>query len=359
MKQKFYLFTCAAMMSFQVKAQLVYYDAVAFPLFGKLSDKTETRYERLPASLKTITRPAVWELGKNTAGLYIRFASNTTRVGLKWTLTVNRAMNHMTATGVKGFDLYCFIDEKWQFVNSARPNSSNGSNEATIVSNMTADEKEFLLYFPLYDGVKRLEIGIDTASQILPPKQKLPRPENPVICYGTSILQGGCASRPGMTHTNILSRWLNRELINLGFSGNGQLDYEIAEIISGYKSSLIILDFMPNVTAGQIRDRMKNFYFIIRKKSPVTPILFIENPIFPQGKFDQTMQETIKQKNEVLRKEFNSLLLSGDKHIRLLSSTEIIGTDGEATVDGIHFTDLGFMRYANFLYPYIKMYLDK
>jgi hypothetical protein len=342
-----------------LNAQLTYYDADQFPLFGKISEQTETRYERLPAFLKTVSRPPLWDLGKNTAGLYLRFASNSTSIGLKWILTENRYMNHMTPTGIKGFDLYCLQNDKWEFVNSARPNSNNKNNSATIISNMTGDEKEFLIYFPLYDGVKSLQIGIDSAATILQPQIQLPKAEKPVICYGTSILQGGCASRPGMAHTNILSRWFNREFINLGFSGNGQLDYEIAEIIAGHDASLIILDFMPNVSVEQIEQKMTEFYTIIRKKSPQIPILFIENPVFSHGKFDNYMRNTVVAKNEALRKVFSTLLISGEKNIELISSVGMIGMDGEATVDGIHFTDLGFIRDAEYLYPYIQKYLDK
>ena len=359
MKNKFLLLICTLVVYLSVNAQLTYYEGSQFPLFGKMSEQTETRYERLPAFLKTVSRPPVWELGKNTAGLYLRFISNSTSIGLKWTLTENRNMNHMTPTGIKGFDLYCLQNDKWEFVNSARPNSNNKDNSAVIISNMTNDEKEFLLYFPLYDGVENLQVGIDSTATISQPRKQLPKSDKPVICYGTSILQGGCASRPGMAHTNILSRWFNREFINLGFSGNGQLDYEIAEIIAGHDASLIILDFMPNVNVEQIEQKMKIFYDIIRKKSPQVPILFIENPVFPQAKFDGYMQKTITAKNEALHKVFSDLVKVGEKNIQLISSAGMIGVDDEATVDGIHFTDLGFMRYAEYLYPYIQEYLNK
>lgn len=359
MKNKILLLICMLVAYVSVSAQLVYYEGSQFPLFGKISEQTETRYERLPAFLKTVSRPPVWGLGKNTAGLYLRFTSNSSSIGLNWTLTENRNMNHMTPTGIKGFDLYCLQNDKWEFVNSARPNSNSKDNSAVIISNMTNDEKEFLLYFPLYDGVKNLQIGIDSTATISQPHKQLPESDKPVICYGTSILQGGCASRPGMAHTNILSRWFNREFINLGFSGNGQLDYEIAEIIAGHDASLIILDFMPNVNVEQIGQKMEIFYNIIRKKSPQVPILFIENPVFPQAKFDSYMQKTIAAKNEALHIVFNDLLREGEKNILLISSAGMIGVDDEATVDGIHFTDLGFMRYAEYLYPYIQKYLDK
>src|SRR5690606_5786765 len=121
-----------------------------FPLSGKISENTESRYERLPRELKTTVRSGLWDLGKNTAGLYIRFKTNSTSVSLKWELTLNSIMNHMPATGIKGFDLYRLVDGNWDFVNVAKPNPNSLINETSIVSNMDDSEKEFLLFFPLY-----------------------------------------------------------------------------------------------------------------------------------------------------------------------------------------------------------------
>src|SRR5690606_341652 len=134
-----------------------------------------------------------------------------------------RMMNHMTETGSKGFDLYGLKENQWVFVNSARPQVNSLTNEAVIIANMDTTMKEFMLYFPLYDGVVDLQVGIDSLAVIAPPSVGLPMATKPVVCYGTSIQQGGCASRPGMAHLNMLSRWFNREFVNLGFSGNAKL----------------------------------------------------------------------------------------------------------------------------------------
>jgi lysophospholipase L1-like esterase len=337
--------------------QLKYQSADAFPLYGKISEQTETRYERLPAALRTISRPPLWNLGKNTAGLFLRFRTNSTTIGLKWTLYENRIMSHMALTGIKGFDLYCFENGAWHFVNSAQPAANAMDNAATVISHMDNSEKEMMLYFPLYDGVTVLQIGVDSAATLAPPALPVPTREKPVICYGTSILQGGCASRPGMAHTNILSRRFNREFINLGFSGNGQLDYEIAELVAAREAALIILDFVPNASVQQMQEKMEKFYNLIREKQPHTPILFVEDPRFPSGKYNRVLQREVEAKNKTVREIFDRLKAKGDANIEFISSAPMIGADGEATVDGIHFTDLGFMRYADYLEPYIKKHI--
>jgi hypothetical protein len=338
--------------------QLKYYNADDFPLFGKASEQTETRYERLPAALRDVSRPPVWELGKNTAGLYLRFRTNSTAIGLKWTLYENRVMSHMTPTGIKGFDLYCYENGQWRFVNSAQPTANAKEQQTMVIEAMDGSDKEMMLYFPLYDGVTALQIGIDSSASIAPPQVAAPANDKPVVCYGTSILQGGCASRPGMAHTNILARRFNRTFINLGFSGNALLDYEIAELIAGCDAALIILDFVPNAGVGHMQEKMERFYAIIREKQPLTPILFIEDPPFPKVVYSPLLQKEVDAKNAALHTVFDRLRKTQDANIRLISSEPMIGFDNEATVDGIHFTDLGFMRYADYLYPILKPYLD-
>ncbi|WP_394811099.1 SGNH/GDSL hydrolase N-terminal domain-containing protein, partial [Bacteroides xylanisolvens] len=247
--------------------QLTYYDASCFPLLGKATQDTGARYERLPDSLKNISRSPLWNLSRNSAGMAIRFRSNSTRIALKWENLFNNHMNHMTDTGVKGLDLYCWESNgKWRFVNSARPNGK--TNQATIIANMQPQEREYMLYLPLYDGLVSLSIGVDSLSTIDQPFIDYPIRKRPVVFYGTSILQGGCASRPGMAHTNIISRRLNRECINLGFSGNALLDLEVAKVIAEVDASVFVLDFVPNASVEQMKERMETFYRIIRSKHP-------------------------------------------------------------------------------------------
>ncbi|MDR0974063.1 MAG: SGNH/GDSL hydrolase family protein [Prevotellaceae bacterium] len=339
--------------SVMLHSQIVYHNADQFPLLGKATTHTLTRYERLPDSLEHKLRPQLWSLGRNSAGLAIRFRSNSTTIAAHWESLFNNAMNHMTATGIRGLDLYTLIDGQWRFAGSGRPQRKE--SRAVIISNMKPEMREYMLFLSLYDGVSSLEIGVDSLSIIEQPQVDLPRRE-PIIAYGTSILQGGCATRPGMAHTNILMRRFNREFINLGFSGNGRLDYEIAHVIAAVpRVPLFILDFVPNASVEEIRTKMEPFYRIIRAKHPNTPILFVEDPIFAHALFDQSIDKEVREKNAMLHTVFDALQAQGEKDIYLLSSKDMIGMDGEATVDGIHFTDLGFVRYADQLTPVIQL----
>lgn len=341
---------------FSVLSQLVYHEGSSFPVYGKSRESTFGRYTRLPGSVADFARRPVWDLGLHSAGLAVRFRSNSTTISVRWTNTFCNSMNHMAPTGVRGLDLYAWVDGGWRFVNCARPGSGK-TTESRIVSDMVPEEREYMLYLPLYDGIDSLSIGVDSCAMIGAPRLSYPVREHPIVFYGTSILQGGCSSRPGMAHTNILSRRLNCEAINLGFSGNGQLDYEIAHLMAEVDAGVFVLDFVPNVTVEQIETKLLPFYRILRDRHPDTPIVFVEDPVFPHTFFDVQAAASVRRLNAALAEHYRRLRESGERNIYYVSSEDMLGDDGEATVDGIHFTDLGMMRYADLLYPVLRRVL--
>lgn len=344
----------AAFMGLYVDAQeIVFQDASVFPLYGQISDKTNNRYERLPSSLENVSRGDVWYLGRHSAGLFVRFRSNSTSIHLRWESTFNNTMNHMTDTGTKGLDLYTIHDGDWRYVCSARPTGKH--NECAVIRNMDPEYREYMLYLSLYDGVSSLEIGVDEGSYIGLPEIDRPSREKPVVMYGTSILQGGCANRPGMAHTNIISRRLDREVYNLGFSGNALLDMEIAELMASVEDpGLYVLDYVPNASAQAIDEIGEKFFRIIRDAHPDVPVIFIEDPVFPTCLFDKEILKEVTRKNVAQKRLFQKLKKSGEKKIYYIAAEGMMGDDGEATVDGCHLTDLGAVRYVEHVMPVIK-----
>lgn len=353
------LFFALAISSSDVFAQeIVYEDASAFPLYGKVSEETGGRYERLPACLESVSRPPVWNLGRNSAGLYIRFRSNSTSIYARWESAFNNSMSHMTPTGIRGLDLYALHNGEWRHVCSAQPQGKK--SERAIIRNMDPLEREYMLYMSLYDGVVSLEIGVDKGASLDLPSVDSPSSERPVVMYGTSILQGGCANRPGMAHTNILSRRIGREVINLGFSGNALLDMEIAALMASVEDpGLYVLDYVPNASADAIDEKGERFFRVIRDAHPDVPVIFVEDPIFPHSLFDNAILKEINDKNAAQERLFRKLKKAGEKRIYYVSAEGMIGEDGEATVDGIHFTDLGAVRYVEHILPVVTRALRR
>ena len=312
---------------------VVYQDASVFPLCGKAVEETSARYQRFPSSLKETARPALWRLSENSAGLYVRFRSDAPSIHARWTTRAHR-MPHMTDAGK--------------------------SRERKLVGNMEPQMREYMLYLPLYDCLDSLFIGTPEGYALEQPVLDSPRRSRPVVMYGTSILQGGCASRAGMAHTAILSRWLDREVINLGFSGNAHLDTEVAQLIASVEDpSVIVLDYVPNCTAKLIEDKGLGFFRIVRDAHPDVPVVFVENPEYTHSVLDLKIAGEIKAKNDAQRALYESLRKAGEKKLYYVKGKGMTGDDGEAAVDGVHFTDLGMMRYACHLYPVLKKLIGK
>ncbi len=329
-----------------IYSQVVYYNKDHFLIEGTTvaESEKESPYDRLPLSYKDRVRPAVWGLSKSSAGITVRFFSNSPVIKVKWTVLRDAVMNHMAPTGIKGIDLYCKVDGQWQYVNTARP--SGKENEAELINNMSVKMREFKMFLPLYDGVEKLEVGIDSLSVINKPTSKMLKP---VIFYGTSITQGGCASRTGMAHTNIISRKLDRDCPNFGFSGNGKMEAPIAELISESDALFYVVDCVPNMTPEEIRENTIQLVEIIRKKRPHTPIVFVEGLLYEKSFFDDGLKESVNLKNNTLKNEFNIMINRGMTDLFYIDNKGAIGEDHEATVDGVHYTDLGFLRFADFL----------
>ena len=335
-----------------VNAQnFVYTDASELPLYGKISEETNSRYERLPSRLEGVSRKEVWKRGRCSSGLYVRFRSDASAISVKWQSTFDAEQNHMTDTGTRGLDLYAFVDGEWKAVAPARP-TKKGPNEWTVIRNMEPVEREYMLYLSLYDGVETLEIGVNKGAYIKQPALASPSVEKPIVMYGTSILQGGCASRPGMCYTNIISRRLDRMVYNLGFSGNARLDMEIAELMASVEDpGAFVIDCVPNSTEQMIDERGEAFFRVLRDAHPDVPVIFVEDPIFPRSAFDAKLAEEVVGRNIALTDLFRKLRKSGEKKIYYVSAKNMLGEDGDDTSDGSHFTDLGNMRYVDNIMP--------
>ena len=357
MNRKFLLTFSAALMALSMSAQnMVYTNAEAFPVYGKCVAKTTARYERLTPEVDSTVRPDVAWLGRNSAGLYVRFRTDSRRINARWTSLYGNHMNHQTLTGTRGLDLYALLEDgTWRSVNSARPNPGSKETDTEVIANMDGKMREYMLYLSLYDGVTKLEIGVEEGAVLEGPAVDSPSSDRPIVMYGTSILQGGCANRPGMAFTSILERRFNREVINLGFSGNAFLDLEIAQLMAQVENPAVyVLDHVPNTSPKMIDERGETFFHILRTAHPDVPVIFVEDPQFTHLYFDSQKQEEVASKNSRQKALFERLKKAGEKNIYYVKSEDLIGQDGEACVDGIHFTDLGMTRMADAMMPSLK-----
>ena len=347
-----------------VAQDYVYTDATTLPVFGKVCKDTYEPFSRLPASLENVSRVGVWRLGRDSAGEYVRFSSDAGAFSLRWTPTFKTESTNMTMCVARGLALYVNDGGEWVYVGTGRPahkGKETGPNETTCkisCSKLAGEMREYMLYLSLYDGVSKLEIGVPEGCRIEAGKIDSPRAEKAVVMYGTSILQGASASHPGLCGTALLGRMLDRQVINLGFSGNALLDMEIAELMAAYPDpGVFVLDNMPNGTPELTKEKEAAFFRILRKAHPDVPVVFVECPNYPGMRFDAGREKYVKVRNEALRQVFDGLVAEGEKNIYFVGAMQMLGEDNTGTVEGTHFTDVGFISYANILAPVLKQAL--
>jgi len=306
-------------------------------------------FDRLPARSKNTVRKPVWDLSRNSAGLQLRFKSNAAEIIVKYTVTGNLQMPHMPATGVSGIDLYAVNDDgSWLW---AAGKYSFGDTITYRFLSVSASERVYTLYLPLYNTVKWMKVGVPVENSFA----ALPaRKEKPIVVYGTSIAQGACASRPGLAWTNILGRRLNCPIINLGFSGNGRLDKELIDLLIEIDAKIYVLDCMPNMTSGymtaeELKGRVEHTVHQLQDKKPSTPILITEHDGYTDAAINPVRKKEYTEVNKALKEVVDSLTKSSSaetgKKVFLLSKDEI-NQDIESMVDGTHPNDIGMMRYA-------------
>ena len=293
----------------------------------------------------------VAELSNNSAGISINFQTNSKSIKVKWVLGKYMNLWNMTPVAVNGLDMYGWKNNHWQYVASARPLSD--TNTAVIISNLDGRMNTFRLYLPLYSELKSIAIGVDPGSII----RKLDEefiPKKKVVIYGSSITQGASASRPGMAYPSIIGRDLNVETFNLGFSGSGKMEMAMADILAKMEADVYILDCVPNPSPRQIHDRTVPFIHHLRKMKPNIPIILVESIFREDGNWNGIKGNYVANQNEEFRKAYEQLIAEKVEKLYYIPSTDLVGNDHEATVDGTHFTDLGFTRIAKKLEDFIK-----
>lgn len=350
---KFWLFCCLLLMGQVLPAQetaFKYYypqNDPAFVIGGQAwPEEVEAFYDRLPARAEKDVRKPVWNLSKHTAGLYIRFESDASDITVRYTIGGGLQMPHMPATGVSGIDLYA-KDAKGNWLWAAAKYSFKDTVTYRY-TNLSPEKREYVLYLPLYNSVKWMEIGVPVNKVFTPlPVSK----EKPVVIYGTSIAQGGCASRPGLGWTNILHRKINTPVINLAFSGNGRLEPELIDLISEIDAKVYVLDCLLNLTGpyvenGELKKRLIRSVTDLKSSHPFTPVLLVDHDGFTDEDINPVSKGSYAAANRVSKEVFDSLIGAGVTRLYYLTK-EAIGQDIESTVDGVHPNDIGMMHYAD------------
>lgn len=311
--------------------------------------EVEDFYDRLPEKAQQKVREEVWSLSKNSAGLQLRFKTNANNIEIKYVVSGRLAMPHMPTTGVSGIDLYAKNkDNQWIWSAGKYSFGDTIVYKFDDLQSAESTSREYTLYLPLYNTVKWLDVTVADDAEFTP---LAARNEKPIVVYGTSIAQGGCASRPGLGWTNILGRKLDEPITNLGFSGNGRLESELIDLMTEIDAKVYVLDCLPNLTsslisADELKSKIEESVRTLQSKRPHTPILLTEHDGYTDEAINAVKKENYQKVNRVLKEAYASLKTQGIQNIYFLSKEEI-NQDIDSMVDGVHPNDIGMMRYAD------------
>ncbi len=317
------------------KEDIKFYNAEEKPFKVYGIFKEDGMYRRLPQKVAESVREGVNSLHTNTAGGRVKFVTDSDYVAIHAKMSSMSLMPHFAFTGSAGFDLYADGLYEKTFVPAI---SSKGGYESVVEFNNKA-MREITICFPLYSNVEDLYIGIQENAHI--EEAKPYKNEKPIVYYGSSITQGGCASRPGMAYQEILSRKFNYDYVNLGFSGNAKAEDEIIEYIKNLDMSVFVYDYDHNApTVEHLENTHEKMFKAIREARPDIPIIIMPRP-------KHILSDVEKERHNIVEKTYKNAILSGDKNIYFISSKELTALCGnDGTVDSTHPTDFGFMSMA-------------
>jgi hypothetical protein len=328
---------------------LCFYDVEQAPFRVYGTKMVDGRYRRMPESVATATNNGVREMHTHTAGARVRFVTDSPRIAIRVLIDGFMLQPRTSVCGSASLDVYVNGEYCNTFIPPHDPLAVQNGYESVIDTHLTK-KAEILLHFPLFSSVTRLFVGLEEGSVLEPAAEYTLT--KPVVCYGSSITHGACASRPGNCYENILSRTLDCDFLNLGFSGSAYGEDAIAHHIATLEMSAFVLDYDHNSPSpahlGRHHERM---FKIIREAQPDLPILMMSRP-------QPRPTEEERERLAVVRATYENALAAGDKNVYFIPGCELMmDARNEGLVDNVHPNDAGFWNMARVMSPVLKKML--
>ena len=322
-----------------------------FDIYGLYDPKNGAPMRRMPQDAALEVSSPVSVICKQTAGGRIRFRTDSPYIAVRVFYDDMTPFSHMPLSGKAGFDLYCYENGEYHFIKNAMPTIDDKKGYERMIIKNNSKMNDFLMHMPLYNEVSSVYIGLQEGAKLETAAKYRDIP--PIVYYGSSITQGGCASRPANAYENMISMMLDVDHINLGFSGNARGELSMADYIGGLNMSVFVLDYdhnAPNVE--HLENTHEAFYKRFRMHQPNTPVIMVSRP-------DINSDKKSALRAEIIRTTYENAVAAGDKNVTFINGATLFGTDlrDSCTVDGCHPNDLGFYRMATVIVESIKKYI--
>ena len=310
------------------------------------------RLWRLPKQSAEQLPPAVARLMKFPAGARIRFSSDTTSLRIRVEASRVYSHGHMSAMGTSGLDAY--VDgQYWASVTVSR----EGEQELTFFQGSARRPKQITIYLPAYQEVTVLDVGVDAGAESGPPAPFAER--LPIVFYGSSIAQGACAGRPGMSYEAILARRLNVDFVNLAFSGSGRGEPEVVDLVSRVEACCYVFDLGKSYRTQPV-EVYAEMLRRIRAAHPWVPIVAVTSIFATREWYDPSWAELSRYVRDVTKQAAGEMIDAGDEDVHLVDGLELLGpADADGFQEGVHPNDLGFTRIADRLEPTLRQILSR
>ena len=320
------------------KSDIVFYDVreAPFCVFGVFYE--DGVFRRMPEAVAKTVSDGVYRLHTHTAGGRVRFKTDSPYVALYAKMPTIGKMAHFALTGSAGFDLYVREAEE-RYVKTFVPPFAITDGYESVIELGDRKLREITINFPLYSSVSELYIGLCDTATVSEPEPY--RHQKPIVYYGSSITQGGCASRPGSSYESIVSRRLHTNYVNLGFSGSARGEEEIAQYIKDLDMSVFVYDYDHNAPSVEhLQNTHERMFLTVRQANPALPIILMSRPKF--------CLDTVERKRyEIIKATYDGAKARGDNNVYLIDGRTLMEFAGnEGTVDNCHPTDLGFASMA-------------
>ena len=363
---------------------LAWHDGAAL-LHGRAFNDTASTYERLPARAKAGEGPggkgpvrrSIWELQTQPAGQFLQFTTDASCIFVRYAIASDAiSMWHFPSTGVAGVDLYGWDEGNatWRWTGTSHPEYPETQGKLASIScpaGQTCPPRAYRLHLPTYMATLNVSIGIDRTANIIAPDASHLGRHKPIVWYGTSILQGGVASRPGQVNTHIVSRALETEIYNFGFSGNGIMELSVAQYLAEIDASMIIVDCNWNMDAAMITQNAVPLVKYFRANGhATTPIVLAEGT--PSGTDWAAPDAGATQQGAnalALAAAYKALIAGGDKYLYYAKSADLFADtlgmpavntqQDDPTVGGCHLSDLGMRKQAAYWAAAIPKFLSQ
>lgn len=305
-----------------------------FRIYGVF--KENGRFVRLPEQTAKRVSEGVEVLRKNTAGGRVRFATDSSYIAIHAVMDNIEVMPHFPLAGSAGFDMFIKTNGGDIYGGTFMPPSDMQNGYDEIIDIPQPGMKTVTVELPLYCNVVGLYIGLDENARL--ERAEDYTLEKPIVYYGSSITQGGCASKPGSSYQSIISRMFDVNYINLGFSGSCKGEDAMAEYIASLDMSVFVYDYDHNApTASFLEETHERFFQMFRQAKPDTPVIMMSRP-----KYYLTEDDILRR--DIIRKTYENAVNSGDKNVYFIDGSSLMDDfiKDNGTVDGCHPTDSGF-----------------